>query len=250
MAERDTEIDTAPVRHLAETGSTNEDALALGRSGVIGPLWIVADRQVTGRGRQGRLWQSPVGNLYCTLLVPVSAAAADVPQVAHVAAIALVAALGAHIGRHPGLRIKWPNDILLDGAKLAGILVEGTKTVDGRQLCAVGFGVNCASFPEDLPYRATSLAVNSGQAVPPAALFADLRKAAHAAFAIWDSGRGYAAVRKRWLAHALPLDTMLVVRGPRDPIEGRFRGIDDKGRLLLIGPEGPVAVEAGDVILN
>lgn len=245
-----TEIDTAPVEHLAETGSTNEDALALGRSGVVGPRWIVADRQVAGRGRQGRVWQSPVGNLYCTLLAPVAAAARDLPQVSHVAAVALVTALEDCLGRQPGLRIKWPNDVLLDGAKLAGILVEGTRTAEGLQLCAIGFGVNCSSCPEDLPYRATSIAATLGEAVAPEALFKSLRGALDAAFAVWDDGRGYPAIRERWLAHALPLETALVVRGPHEPISGRFRGIDDKGRLLLMGPDGPVTVEAGDVILN
>lgn len=250
MGERATEIDTAPVQHLAETGSTNEDALALGRTAVAGPSWIVADRQVAGRGRQGRLWQSPVGNLYATLLVPVDAPVSVLPQLSHVAAVALVAALEDCVGAQPGLRIKWPNDVLLDGAKLAGILVEGTRTAAGQQVCALGFGVNCANFPEALPYRATSLATVFGETTPPEALFARLRLRVQAAFAAWDDGRGYAAIRERWLAHALPLDTALVVRGARDPIHGRFQGIDDKGRLLLMGPHGPVTVEAGDVTLN
>ena len=124
MGERATEIDTAPVQHLAETGSTNEDALALARTGVSGPLWIVADRQIAGRGRQGRLWESPIGNLYATLLLPVAAPPETLPQLSHVAAVALVTAVEESFGPHPGLRLKWPNDVLLDGAKLAGMLVS------------------------------------------------------------------------------------------------------------------------------
>jgi BirA family transcriptional regulator, biotin operon repressor / biotin---[acetyl-CoA-carboxylase] ligase len=245
-----TGIETAPVRHLTETGSTNEDALAVGRLGVAGPLWFSADRQISGRGRQGRGWASPVGNLYCTLLLPLAAEPAVLPQMSHVAAVALADAIGKIAHDISGLRIKWPNDLLIDEAKVAGILVEGTRDPSGGQICAVGCGVNCATFPEGLPYRATSLSAAARRPVDPHALFAALRSTLADAVSTWREGAGYPAIRARWLARALPLDTPLVVRGSHQPVSGRFRGIDDNGRLLLMGPHGPIAVEAGEVNLD
>ena len=250
MKDRATEIETAPIRHLAETGSTNEDALAAGRAGVGGPLWIRAGRQLSGRGRQGRDWASPLGNLYCTLLLPVAAEPALLPQISHVAAVALADAIRQVAGDLPGLRIKWPNDILVNDAKVAGILVEGTRDPAGGQICVVGCGLNCATHPEALPYRATSLSAAASRPVDPDVLFDALRSTMGDAIATWDDGRGYPAIRARWLARALPLDTKLVVRGSHEPVSGRFQGIDDKGRLLLLGPHGPVTVEAGEVNLN
>lgn len=250
MNDRATEIEAAPIRHLAETGSTNEDALETGRAGFAGTLWIRAGRQISGRGRQGREWTSPLGNLYCSLLLPVAAKPALLPQISHVAAVALADAIRQVAGDLPWLRIKWPNDLLVDGAKVAGILVEGTRDPAGRQICVVGCGVNCATHPEGLPYRATSLTAAAACPVDPDALFDALRSTMGDAIATWDDGRGYAAIRARWLARALPLDTPLVVRGSHEPLSGRFQGIDDKGRLLLLGPHGPVTVEAGEVTLN
>ncbi|MDX7951189.1 biotin--[acetyl-CoA-carboxylase] ligase [Lichenihabitans sp. Uapishka_5] len=245
-----TEIETAPVQALAETGSTNADALALARAGQCGPLWIRADLQRSGRGRQGKPWVSPPGNLYCSLLFSTDAAPRDVPQLAQVTAVAVADAVRNAIGGRGDLRIKWPNDVLLDGAKVAGILVESTLTPDDMQACVIGCGINCISCPDDLPYRATSLAEVAGSHVEADAVFAALRATLGSALASWDAGRNYAAIRERWLAQALPLDTPLVVRGAGNAIHGLYRGIDIKGRLLLMGPQGPVAVEAGDVTLN
>lgn len=250
MTARATEIETAPVHHLAETGSTNEDALAAGRGGTTGPLWIRAERQLSGRGRQGRNWDSPVGNLYCSLLIPVAADPARLPQLSQVAAVALATALAGLLGPEADLRIKWPNDLLLNGAKVAGILVEGTTIPTGHRLCVIGCGVNCGSYPADLPYRATCLAEAAGRAIQPEGLFALLRPAMAEAIEAWDDGRGYATIRQRWLVRALPLETPLVVRGPREPVSGRFQGIDEQGRLLLLGSHGPLTVEAGEVNLN
>lgn len=250
MGSHATQIESAPVQLLAETGSTNEDALTLGRAGREGPIWIRAELQTAGRGRQGRVWASPVGNLYCSLLLQVDAQPSDLPQVAQVAGVALAESLCELLGHDLDLSIKWPNDVLLGGAKVAGILVEGTRTASGVQFCVIGSGVNCASFPADLPYRAISLTEAVGRPVDRDEVFAAYRARLAEAIEVWDDGRGYAAIRSRWLARALPLDTPLVVRGAQEPIRGRFQGIDAKGRLLLMGAHGPLAVEAGEVNLN
>lgn len=243
------EISTAPILHVPEIGSTNEAALVRARAGDPGPFWIRADRQVSGRGRQGRTWISPAGNLYCTLMLRTGAPPADLPQLSQVAAVALVEALEGVVGRLPTLRIKWPNDLLLGRAKVAGILVEGTRTADGAQACVIGCGVNCSNAPTHLPYEVTSLSLASRE-VTPSDVFDRLQPAMGAAVALWDEGRGFAAIRARWLARALPLETELTVRSGPTPLIGRYRGIDTRGRLLLMGPDGPVTVEAGEVNLS
>ncbi len=183
-------------------------------------------------------------------MLPISAEPAVLPQISQVAAVALAETVLQVVAQVPAVHIKWPNDLLVGGAKAAGILVEGTRTLAGTQICVIGCGVNCATFPDNLPYKATSLAQAAGRPVDADVLFLRLRSSMAEALSTWDDGRGYPAIRTRWLARALPLDTPLVVRTGREPISGRFQGIDMRGRLLLLGPHGPVTVEAGEVILT
>src|SRR6266853_2881802 len=148
------------VQHVAHEvlGSTNAEALQLARQGEHGPLWITADRQTAGRGRRGRAWISPPGNLHASLLLTQPAAAEHWPQLSFVAALAIhdaVVAVADHL--KPLLAIKWPNDVLLAGAKFAGILIEGEgKEEEGA--VAIGIGVNCAAHPAGTDYPATDLA--------------------------------------------------------------------------------------------
>lgn len=249
MSTNPAEIATAPIIHLPEIGSTNEEALSRVRRGEAGPLFVRADVQTAGRGRHGRSWTSPVGNLYMSLLLPVAAPASCLPQVAHVAAVALAQAVERLLGSAMPLRIKWPNDLLVGPAKAAGILVEGTRLgVD--QVCVIGWGVNCASHPTDLPYAATDLTTAAGRPVEADALAETLRTAMAEAVALWDDGRGFEAVRSLWLAHAVPLGTPMRLRGDAMSRAGRFAGIDEAGRLVLQGPDGPVTIEAGEIILD
>jgi BirA family transcriptional regulator, biotin operon repressor / biotin---[acetyl-CoA-carboxylase] ligase len=243
------EIARAPVIHLPEIGSTNEQALDRARRGESGPLFIRADRQTSGRGRHGRAWASPVGNLHLSLLMPIAAPPRCLPQVAHVAAVALARAIRAIAGPRLPLCVKWPNDLLIDRAKVAGILVEGTR-IGPEQACVIGWGVNCAHHPADLPYAATNLSAALGRPVTADVVAAALRPAIAEAMTLWNDGRGFAGVRAQWLGFALPLETPMRVRGGGDPIAGRFQGIDEAGRLLLLGPHGPMTVEAGEVILD
>ncbi|MCW6509711.1 biotin--[acetyl-CoA-carboxylase] ligase [Hyphomicrobiales bacterium BP6-180914] len=235
---------------MARLGSTNEEALAHARRGDAGPLWISADQQTQGRGRRGRSWVSPVGNLYVSLMFRTGAAPSALPQLAHVAAVALVQAIRATASPVSRLCIKWPNDVLVDKAKVAGILVEATMAPDRTQACVIGWGVNCSYHPEGLAYLTTDLSRVSGRAISAADLLQHLRPAMAEHLALWDEGRGFGEIRALWLADALPVDTPLTVRSDREQVEGRFQGIDGQGRLLLLGPHGPVTVEAGDVFLD
>ncbi|MSO68247.1 MAG: biotin--[acetyl-CoA-carboxylase] ligase [Pseudolabrys sp.] len=239
--------DLAGVRHIAyETlGSTNAEALARARAGERGPLWVTAKSQSAGRGRRGSIWASPPGNLYATLLLSEPSAPEHAPQLSFVAALALHDAItecAPQLG--PLLKVKWPNDLLLGGAKLAGILIEGES--DPVFSVAIGIGVNCATHPENTAYLATDLAAN-GALVTPAQLLALLPAAMLRRLDQWQRGQGFAAVRADWLKRAAGLGEDIRVRLPEREIAGRFQGLDDAGRLLVEQSGGVATVTAGDV---
>jgi BirA family biotin operon repressor/biotin-[acetyl-CoA-carboxylase] ligase len=171
------DAETSGVRLIAydTLGSTNAEALARGRAGERGPLWITAARQTAGRGRRGNAWVSEPGNLYASLVLADAAPAAHLPELCFVAALAVrdaVAAVAPSLS--PALKLKWPNDLLLDGAKLAGILIEA-ETAGSKTIMAAGIGVNCAHHPESLAYPATDLAAH-GPAVRAGTLFSELSR--------------------------------------------------------------------------
>lgn len=239
--------DLAGVRHIAyETlGSTNAEALALARAGERGPLWITAASQSAGRGRRGSTWVSAPGNLYATLLLRDPSPADAAPQLSFVAALALhdgLAECASALG--PLLKVKWPNDLLLGGKKLAGILIEGES--DPAFAVAIGIGVNCASHPTETPYPAIDLA-SSGALVTPARVLAVLSAAMMRRLDQWQRGQGFAGIRADWLKRAAGLGQNIRVRLPERELSGRFQGLDDAGRLLVLGPGGVAAITAGEV---
>ncbi len=237
----------AGVRHIGyETlGSTNAEALALARAGERGPLWITAQSQSAGRGRRGNAWISPRGNLYATLLLTEPSAAEQAPQLSFVAALALhdaVAASAPQLG--PALKVKWPNDLLVGPAKLAGILIEGES--DPVFTVAIGFGVNCVTHPSDVAYPATDLVAN-GAVVTPDSLMSQLATATQRRLAQWHHGQGFAAIRADWLKRAAGLGEILRVRLSARELTGRFQGLDEAGRLLLEQDTGLTTITAGEV---
>lgn len=227
------------VQAYPSIGSTNAEALALARAGDAGSLWVVADEQTAGRGRRGRSWHSPPGNLYATLLLVDVCAPARAPQLSLVAALALADALAAAVPPlADAIALKWPNDVLLRDAKLAGILVEGETLPDGRFAAAIGIGVNCAAHPPDAAYPATDLA-REGYTLRPGELFASLSEAMRGRLVAWDAGGGFATTRRDWLVRAAHLGQPIILRGQQQR-EGVFAGIDGEGRLLLRAPGGTV----------
>jgi len=239
--------DLAGVRHIAfdSLGSTNAEALARLRAGEHGPLWITAAMQESGRGRRGKDWASPPGNLYASLLLTDPAPQAVASQLSFVAALALHDAIGdcaPQLG--PLLKVKWPNDLLLGPAKIAGILIEAES---GPLFAAViGMGVNCASHPSQTPYPATDLA-SAGAVVTPESLLRALARAMQTRLSQWDRGEGFAAIRAAWLRRAAGLGDSIRVRLPEREFSGHFEGLDEAGRLLVRGDEGVTAVTAGEV---
>ncbi len=233
---------------LERVGSTNDEALSRLRAGDTGGVFVVAASQTGGRGRHGRVWASPPGNLYASLCLLDPAPVAVAPQLGFVAGVALVSALRGLSGDDPRLSLKWPNDVLLDGAKLAGILLESTVLRDGRLGCVVGFGVNCASHPDGLSYPAISLA-EAGLYRSPTVVLAALSKAFAATFAWWDSGVNFPAIRSEWLRFAAGLGDAITVTMPRGAVCGHFGGLGMAGHLLVDTAQGRVTIDAGDVFL-
>ena len=230
-------------------GSTNAEALNLARQGKRGPLWVTAGRQTAGRGRRGRAWTSPPGNLYASLLLTAAAPAECWPQLSFVAALAIHDAVVAVASDcKPRLAIKWPNDLLLERAKFAGVLIEGEGGDEGGAV-AVGIGVNCASHPADTDYPATDLAA-SGASVSPETLFAALSLKMLGRLAQWNSGEGFSTIRTDWLARAVGVGGEVVVRLADGAAAGRFEAVDETGALLLRLPDGGIKTNAaGDVSL-
>jgi BirA family biotin operon repressor/biotin-[acetyl-CoA-carboxylase] ligase len=239
---------TFDIRTVAITGSTNADLAALARDGAREGIWLRADQQLAGRGRQGRAWQSPPGNLYASTLVRLRPEDPAAATLALVAAVALHHAVRSALPRHQethgaaagALMIKWPNDLLVGNAKLAGILLE-------RQDDAViiGFGVNLAHHPQ-LPDRpTTSLEAIAGSA-PGAHGFV---RVLAAIFGEWLSRwrrEGLEVVRAAWLEAAHPVGTRLVAGS----MQGHFDGLEESGALRLRLGDGLVhIVNAGDVFL-
>jgi len=239
--------DLAGVRYLRfdTLGSTNAEALARARAGERGPLWVVAAEQTAGRGRRGAAWVSKPGNLCATLLLTEPSPKAAAPQLSFVAALALHdAAAGVAAASNLALMLKWPNDLLLGGAKLAGILIEGES--EPAFAVAIGIGVNCAHHPEATAWPATDLAV-AGALVTPEALLAALAAAMARRLAQWDAGAGFAAIRADWLKRAAGLGGDIRVRLPEREFSGRFEGVDEAGRLLVTEGGALTAVGAGEV---
>ena len=205
----------------------------MAREGAAEGLWLRAERQTGGKGRRGRAWLSPPGNLYASTLIRLRPGDPPAPTLALVAAVALHEAVCPHA---PNVRIKWPNDLLVDGAKLAGILLER----EGDAVIA-GFGVNLANHPDDIDRAATDLA---GQ-VSPAAFLAGFAPVFAAWLARWR-GEGLVSIRAAWLAAAHPVGTPLT----SGEVTGMFDGLDESGALRLRLEDGSLrVVHAGDVFL-
>lgn len=242
-------------------GSTNALALDHARSGDPGRLWVVSSQQESGRGRRGRAWATPPGNLAATLLLITGGDLKTAATLGFVAGLALSDALdavapGARIAVAPDggsgaggnrFELKWPNDVLADGAKLAGILLESTARGDGTAAIAVGIGVNVVSHPEDVPYPATSLRALGSDCDAPT-LFLALSDAFSARMRLWDEGRGLTAIRRLWLARAAGLGREVAVRLDGRVVRGTFETIDEDCRFVIRDEAGGrVAIAAGDV---
>ncbi|MEL7100776.1 MAG: biotin--[acetyl-CoA-carboxylase] ligase [Pseudomonadota bacterium] len=226
---------------LAETASTMEEAARA--VPVAGPTWILALRQTGGRGRRGRAWVMPEGNFAATLLMQTPEPPARRALRSFVAAIALREAMVSVTGREDAFALKWPNDVLMNGGKVAGILLEGLT----QDHLAIGIGVNLVAAPR--PDE-----VEEG-AVPPVALgaptdpqaFLDTLAAPFARFEDQFRTYGFAPIRTAWLSHAARLGEVITARTARESWRGTFVDMDETGALVLDTAKGRIAIAAADV---
>jgi len=238
--------DAAAIVRLGAVGSTNDEAMARLRSAGA-PVWVVAERQTGGRGRRGRPWVSEPGNLYASFAFPVVMPADAFAFLPLAAAVALRDAIAAATGLAPAL--KWPNDALIGGRKVAGILVEseaGGST--GARRAVIGFGVNVAHAPGDV---AAARLLDHRPDATAGALFEALRPALAAVLARLGAPGGVPALAARWREAAIGIGAPVTVRFDAAVREGIFMDLDDSGRLMLQESDGTVTpVTAGDVFLR
>lgn len=252
-------MDAAPLpglsdyRHLAlgDVGSTNSEAMARARDGDPGNLWVTARRQLQGRGRRGRPWVSEEGNLYASLLLVDPAPAARLGTLPLVAAVAAYRALRPLFASTPqALAIKWPNDILVDGRKINGILLESETLPGGRMAVVIGFGINCRHHPAAPAYPATDLA-DCGIDMSPEALFAALAREMAAVLVEWNRSAGFDVVREAWLRAARGIGEMVTVNLHEGQVTGVFEEIDADGYLCLLAEHGTRRrISAGDLFFT
>lgn len=227
------------VRELAITGSTNDDAKRAAEAGEPEGLVFRALRQTAGRGRHGRTWESPEGNLYCSLLLRPSGQKKDIGQYSFVASLALCDTVREHAPK-ASITLKWPNDVLLNGKKVSGILLESGE---GWLVC--GMGLNFQHHPENALYPATSLAAE-GAAKTELKSVLDMLLARFAHWYGIMQSKGFAPIRDAWLAHAEK--RRMTVKLPDGAVEGVFAGLDANGALRLRLADGAErAIATGDV---
>jgi BirA family transcriptional regulator, biotin operon repressor / biotin---[acetyl-CoA-carboxylase] ligase len=226
--------------------STNDEAKALAASGAAAGTLVWARAQSAGRGRHGRDWVSPAGNLYASLILRPAVPVAIAAQLSFAAALAVGDACLAQ-APEAAIAFKWPNDVLLGGRKLAGILLESQASAAGAiEWLVIGIGINLATYPVDVEYQATSLSA-TGVDPAPEAVLPVLAEAFLGWFERWHQGAGFATIRTAWLARAYGLDEPIRVRLPGASLDGVFAGLDTDGALLLDSAAGRRRVAAGEV---
>jgi BirA family biotin operon repressor/biotin-[acetyl-CoA-carboxylase] ligase len=228
-------------------GSTNDEARARALQGDKGHLWIIADEQTAGRGRLGRTWTSPRGNLHASAFLLDPAPIAKGAEIGFVAGLALHRAVVDLGGRD--FSLKWPNDLIWRGAKVAGLLAEGVPLPGGGFACIVGIGVNCEIAPKGAPYPTACLSDALARRVTPVELFNRLVRRFAETLALWRCGDGFAEIRTAWLVVAAGLGAPIRVSAADGAREGVFEALDARGRLLLRRGGRLEIVEAGDLKL-
>jgi BirA family transcriptional regulator, biotin operon repressor / biotin---[acetyl-CoA-carboxylase] ligase len=235
-----------------QIGSTNAEALAHARGGEGGPIWFVTTEQTAGRGRRSRSWSAPRGNLASSILEVIDVTPAAAATLGFAAGLALESALRKvsveATMRRGGLQflLKWPNDVLAGGHKLAGILLEA-EAIAGRLAVVVGIGTNVVTAPEGTPTPATSLR-DLGIDVSAEELFTLLSDAWAEYRGVWDDGRGFNEIRRAWLERAAGLGQAVAIKSAGATVEGTFDTIDEQGCMIVRTSAGQlVPITAGDV---
>lgn len=240
--------------HLAfeEIDSTNSEAMRRGTSGEPGPLWITARRQTSGRGRSGRAWTSADGSLAATLLFRPDCPLSALPQISLVSGVAAHDAIAGTLAEaeRSRCRLKWPNDVLIEGGKVSGILVE-SAIVGMVPVVAIGIGINAGAAPALSDRLVAGLAeYDAGTASE--VMSRRLASALAHWLEVWQSPtQGFAAIRASWLARGTPEGTAMTVHAGPEKVTGFFTGLDAEGNLMLYDEAGTLRkFTFGDVALG
>ncbi len=228
------------VRHHERIDSTNDEAVRLANEGAPHGTVVQADEQSAGRGRLERRWFSPRGNLYISILLRCDVPPARNAELSFVSGLAVADTVVSLLPKQADVRLKWPNDVLVDGAKISGVLIE-----EAGGALIVGIGLNVLLAPDNAAYRTTTIAASGGMASIDQARSSLLDRLA-VYLATWET-EGFSPIRAAWLARAHPVGQTLRITGG---LEGRFAGLDDDGALLLDTADGRRRVLAGDVGLG
>ncbi len=245
--------------------STNDEALRLlaGNHTSLDKSVICAAEQTAARGRRGRSWSAPLGNLYCSLILTPRVEIADLPQLGYVAALAIVQVLKELCPAGCDVACKWPNDVLINGRKVSGVLLETSHEAHVTHASAnvsanaanvsanaivVGVGINISSFPQNTPYKATSMNQEGASDLSPPLVLARFIHHFDYWLVAWQS-RGFGPLRNAWLACAAGLQQKILVRLENQELSGIFKGIDQSGALILQqdGNDKQRLITVGDV---
>ncbi len=234
---------------LDTTDSTNADARRRAEAGVSGPVWIMAHRQTAGRGRMGRIWATSEGNIAATYMFPFPGAVHEAARLGFTAALAVADTLEALV-RGAEVGLKWPNDVLLNGGKASGVLLESFgQAPDGRLRVAIGIGMNLAHHPprDETHWPATSVSSEGMDPPDPVAVLDLLAPALD--WWLTRFATGFAPIRDAWLGRAANLHGQIEVRLPKETLNGRFADLDADGALVLETAGGLRHITAGDVFI-
>jgi len=231
------------VRHYDSIGSTNDEARRLAKQGAPHGLVVHADEQTAGRGRLMRTWFSPPGNLYLSILLRLDMPVPRLPELSFVASLAVAETVEALLPKRLRPVLKWPNDVLVDGAKISGILLE----MEG-DAAILGIGLNVLEAPSGARYKTTTLVASGGLASVDTARDILLERLGKF-LDLWQQ-ESFGAVRAAWLGRSFPVGELVRVSTAGAIHEGRFAGLDDSGALLLETASGVERVVAGDISIG
>jgi BirA family transcriptional regulator, biotin operon repressor / biotin---[acetyl-CoA-carboxylase] ligase len=232
-----------PTLHYPTIDSTNLEARRLFDAGERGPLFLLADEQTAGKGRLDRSWASAMGNCYSTLILPLNSDMTSVPQIGFVTALAVADVVRNHTKSVP--QLKWPNDVLIKGAKVAGILSEVLSA--NPLTLAIGCGINVAHAPTGLAYPATCL-VAEGASASRDEVFQSYAAALTYWLDMWNQGKNFPTIRTAWMQNAIGINETITMTAGTQHLTGNFEGITEQGAVLLKPADGPPQIlHAGDM---
>lgn len=229
-----------------EIGSTNDQARTLINDGVYAPFWVLTHSQTKGRGRLSRNWHSPRGNLYCSCVVNYGRELPS-PLVSFIAAIALFDSI-KEFAPNANAKLKWPNDILIDGAKISGILLE-THSYNRENYLIIGLGLNIINAPQ-LPNRQTCSLSQFTHNPPKPREFLDVLIPKFEALFKDFSQNGFEKLRLIWIENAIGIGENITIDQNDRKLNGVFKTIGENGELILETSHGCIFINSGDVIFQ